>query len=220
MESYEKLRQFVDSIFSDAPQNKNTLELKEEIFLNLTDKYNDFIANGKSEETAYNLTVASVGNVNELISSLGSTMSSHDINQQINAEKEQARQRSATLSAISVCLYILSLIPLIVYSDRQKGLVATIIVIAIATALLIYNRASRPKHEKYGGSSILEAIDNWQKGVANKHKFKSTLISVMWLLTVIIYIVISFITMMWYITWIIFIIASIFNIILNYIFKT
>lgn len=215
----EKLQRFVDTLFSEAPANKNINELKEELLLNLTDKYNDFIGEGKSDEVAYNLTAASVGNINELIRSLGHSSSSYEVNQQLNAEKEQRRQRTATLSAVSVCLYILSVIPLIVYSEKRTGLVAMIIIIAIATALLIYNYASRPKDEKYKGSSILDSIDNWQRGVKNRRKLLSAILSVMWLLTVIIYFIFSFVTGYWHLTWLIFIIATIFNIILSYILK-
>lgn len=215
----EKLQRFIDTLFSEAPANKNINELKEELLLNLTDKYNDFIAEGKSDEVAYNLTAASVGNINELIRSMGYSSSSYEINQQLNAEKEQQRQKTATLSAISVCLYILSIIPLIVYSDKRTGFVATIIIIAISTALLIYNYASRPKNEKYKSSSIIDSIDNWQRGVKNRRKLLGTILSVMWLLTVIIYFVFSFVTGFWHLTWLIFIIATIFNVILSYILK-
>ena len=220
MESNEKLRRFIDTIFADAPQNKNVGELKEEILLNLNDKYNDFIAAGKSEETAYNLTVASLGNINELIGSMSARASGYDdINQEIKAEKEQLRQRSATFNAIAGFLYILSIIPVIIYANDRQGVVATIIIIGIATALLIYNRVNRPKYEKFGASSILDAIDNWQRNAKNRRHLAGTLISVMWLLTVIMYFVISFATGLWHITWMIFIVTTIFNIILGYILK-
>jgi hypothetical protein len=220
MESNERLRWFIESIFTDAPQNKNVNELKEEILLNLTDKYEDFIARGKSEETAYNLTVASLGNINELISDMGARASGYEgISQEIKAEKEQLRQRSATFNAIAAFLYILSIIPVIIYSNDRQGIVATIIIIGIATALLIYNRVNRPKYEKFSSSSILDAINDWQRNAKNRKQLAGTIISVLWLLTVIMYFVISFATGLWHITWMIFIVTTIFNIILGYILK-
>ena len=219
MEMNEKLRRFIDTLFADAPQNKNINELKEEIFLNLTDKYNDFLAKGKDEESAYNLTIASVGNINELIGSMKNNSSSYEINREIQAEKEQLRQRSATFNAIAILLYILSVIPPILYPNRKYGVVAMIIVIATATALLVYNRVNRPKFENFGSSSIVDAINSWQRNVKNKHHFAGMVIAILWLMTVIIYFVISFVVGFWHVTWLIYIIATIFTIIINYIFK-
>mgnify|MGYP000812568407 CR=1 FL=1 len=36
----DKLRNFIESLFEDAPKNKQTIELKEEMLQNLIDKYN------------------------------------------------------------------------------------------------------------------------------------------------------------------------------------
>ena len=40
----DKLRNFIESLFEDAPKNKQTIELKEEMLQNLIDKYNDLVA--------------------------------------------------------------------------------------------------------------------------------------------------------------------------------
>lgn len=59
----DKLRAFIDTLFEDAPAGKKVVELKEEMLQNLNDKYSDLLSEGKSEEAAYNLAVASVGDV-------------------------------------------------------------------------------------------------------------------------------------------------------------
>lgn len=43
----DKLRNFIESLFEDAPKNKQTIELKEEMLQNLIDKYNDLVDSGK-----------------------------------------------------------------------------------------------------------------------------------------------------------------------------
>jgi hypothetical protein len=43
----ERLRTYIESLFENAPKTRKAIELKEEILLNLTDKYNDLIAEGK-----------------------------------------------------------------------------------------------------------------------------------------------------------------------------
>ena len=66
----EKLRCYIDDLFANAPSTVRAVELKEELYQNLTDKYNDLIAQGKSEESAYNIAIASIGDVDSLISGL------------------------------------------------------------------------------------------------------------------------------------------------------
>ena len=43
----EKLRRYIDDLFANAPSTVRAVELKEELYQNLTDKYNDLIAEGK-----------------------------------------------------------------------------------------------------------------------------------------------------------------------------
>ena len=44
----DKLRSYINTLFQDAPQTKKTVELKEEMLQNLTDKYNDLVAAGQN----------------------------------------------------------------------------------------------------------------------------------------------------------------------------
>ena len=52
-----RLREYIDNLFATAPSNRKTVEVKEEILQNLTDKYNDLIAEGKNEDVAFNIAV-------------------------------------------------------------------------------------------------------------------------------------------------------------------
>ena len=44
----EKLKKYIDYIFENAPKTKEALDLKEELTADLTEKYNDLLAEGKS----------------------------------------------------------------------------------------------------------------------------------------------------------------------------
>lgn len=66
----EKLKNFIDDIFVNAPKTQATLDAKEEFFANACDKYDDYIAQGKDETAAFNLTIAGIGNINEVLRSL------------------------------------------------------------------------------------------------------------------------------------------------------
>lgn len=68
----EKLKSFIDDLFANAPKNQATLDTKEEFYVNACDKYDDYIAQGKDKQAAYDLTLSSIGDISEVLISLGS----------------------------------------------------------------------------------------------------------------------------------------------------
>ncbi|MCL2519028.1 MAG: permease prefix domain 1-containing protein [Oscillospiraceae bacterium] len=216
-----KLRQFIDSIFEDAPQTQKTADLKEEIINNLTDKYDELIREGKSEDTAYNLAVASIGDVGELIKSLKNAQ--HVNSRYIDPEIEKSKHRSALLISVAVCMYILSVIPPILFglseniNSQLRGVVVMFVMIAGATALIIYNAMTRPKYYKTD-DTLVEDFKKYQMNNSNIKQFRNTIISVMWMLIVVIYFIISFAIGAWHLTWLIFIIGAALNQIIKAIF--
>ncbi len=209
----DKLRQYIDALFADAPQNKKTIELKEEMLQNLLDKYNDLLAEGKTEEAAYNLAVASVGDISELIEQL------REHTQQTPPVEavERERRRSATLVSIAVALYILSVIPPIITMDATVGPVLMFIMIALATALIIYNSMTRVKYKK-ADDTVVEEFKEWQSSSSNQRQAFRAISSALWALTVVAYVLVSFGSGMWHITWVIFLIAAAINAVIKAIF--
>ncbi len=199
----DRLRKYIDNLFEDAPETKKTVELKEEILQNITDKYYDLLSEGKTEEAAYNIAIASVGDVNELIESLkrGNTkMANHS-----QEELENARKQTAIITAISVAIYILSPIVVILTDGSLIGIGVFLFTIAIATALLIYNNMTKPKYTKMD-DTIVEEFKEWKEN--RDRKGFGTISSAIWSITTTLYIIISFYTGAWHISWIIFLIGS------------
>ena len=62
----EKIRQHFNQIFADAPKTRKALDLKQEMVQNAMDKYDDMVADGYSEEDAYQNVIESIGDVSEL----------------------------------------------------------------------------------------------------------------------------------------------------------
>ncbi len=65
----EKLRLYIDELFKNAPKTEQTVELKQEILQNTIDRYNDLIAEGKTPDEAYRISVEGIGDIRPLISS-------------------------------------------------------------------------------------------------------------------------------------------------------
>ena len=200
----DKLRNFIESLFEDAPKTKQTIELKEEMLQNLIDKYNDLVDSGKSSEAAYNIATASIGDINELISQIGKT---EENNSWFEQDYPKARKRFALLLSISVMLYILCVVPVILLDDSILGVVIMFVMVAVATGIVIYNNMAKPKYLKKD-STVVEEFKEWKASNVEKNTLYKSITGAMWSVIVIIYFVISFLTMAWHITWIIFLIGS------------
>ncbi|MEG6520995.1 pentapeptide repeat-containing protein [Desulfotomaculum sp. 1211_IL3151] len=66
----EKLKKYLDGIFAPYDDLKAVQELKEELFNDLQEKLNDLKNEGYDEDTAYNTTINSIGEVSEIIESI------------------------------------------------------------------------------------------------------------------------------------------------------
>ncbi len=211
-----KIRSKVDLLFADAPQTKKVFELKEELIVNLTEKYDDLVGLGKAPEDAYNSVIASIGDVDELIKGLRQ-------NDVFNSEREEKeRRKTALVVSGAVGLYILSILALISIVEvfRADGVLALIVFLLIAgfsTCMLIYHFMSKPKYIK-ADDTLVEEFKEWKQEHTKKNQLCKSLISIMWTLTVAIYLFISFTMGIWAYSWIIFIIGAVVDQIIRLVF--
>lgn len=66
----DKIREEIEALFQGAPDTQEARELKEEMTSNAEEKYSDLLARGFSEEQAYTMVMASIGDVKELLEEL------------------------------------------------------------------------------------------------------------------------------------------------------
>lgn len=214
----EKLRNYIEFLFEDAPKTKEVIELKEEMLQNLIDKYNDLVSEGKSNEAAYNIATASIGDVNDLIEQLKNRPT---YQQGFEKEMLESKKRSALLTSIAVMLYIMSVIPVMLLGEIGTGIIGVVIMfvmIAIATGLIIYNNMSKPKYLKKD-QTVVEEFKAWKANSVEKNALYKSICGAMWSIIVVIYFIISFMTMAWHITWVIFLIGSAIQGIIHAIFE-
>ena len=204
----DKLRAHMDHLFRDVPPTRQATEIKEEILQNITDKYHDLLAEGKTEEAAYNIAVASIGDLSDLLQSLKENKTTQYA--EPSAEYQEWKKKSAVRVTIAVMLYILSLVPAIVMDMLNMGDIGALgmfTIIAAATGLLVYNNMTKPAHNK-ADDTIAEEFKEWQENNdTNKQTWKA-INGALWSIIVALYFIISFSTGAWYITWVIFIIGG------------
>ena len=212
----DKIRVYVNELFENAPNTKRANDLKDEIISNANDKYSDLISDGKTEKEAYDKVIQEIGNVDELLQEI-------ERESPINSSIYDAnRKKTALIVSVSVGLYFLSLISTIILDELGMPDFITasafFTLAGIPTCLLIYYFMSKPKYNKYD-NTMVEEFKEW-KGKKDKNKeIKKAISSIIWSITVIIYLLMSFHFGNWHISWIIFIIACLVENIVNLIFK-
>jgi hypothetical protein len=185
---------------------------------NLNDKYNDLISEGKTEEASYNIAIAGIGDVSDLLTELENDLNAAFVPDMVELEK--ARRKSAMLTAIAVMMYILSVLPFIVLSMAESryediiGVPIMFLMITAATGLLIYNSMTKPRYKK-ASDSMVEEFREWQSDDKDRKALRKAISSAMWSIIVALYFIISFATYAWHITWIIFILGAVAESVIN-----
>ena len=252
-----KIKDYIELIFADAPDCKQTRELKEEMYHNVCDKYDDLVREGKSETAAYNASIAGIGDISELIDKIreengysgngrfGNPYSangayqntsndfdtyapeSEPVRQFSAEEKEQIRKyrlRRGILNSVAVAMYITCWVPLIIIAPMGLfgalsgviGIAILMLMVAGATAMMIMKSAIKP--ECLRGVKELEDDDDEDdialkaRGGKRARRVKNPILraisAVMWPITIIVYLGVSFLSGAWHITWMIFLIST------------
>ena len=200
----EKIRNYVEELFMDAPQSKKVYELKEEMIQNLLEKYRDLLAQGMPEDAAYNIAVSGIGDVDDLIRSLEGP--SYEV-----SEERRQRNCSAALTAIGVVIVILSVVPVIIFEEllhlENIGVCFMLAMVAIGVGLLIYAAKTKPRYIKKE-DTMVEDFKAWQADQGQRKSLLKAVSSALWTLAVAFYFLLSFYTSAWHTTWVIFLIAA------------
>lgn len=110
---------------------------------------------------------------------------------------EKGRRKSALIMAVSICLYITSVIPFFIFENEKIMLPAFFIIIAVATMMIVFAALSKPK-----------AIKKTVQQTKNDKLYKQ-ITSILSGIILVIYMLISFATGMWNITWLLWVIYAI-----------
>lgn len=199
----EQLVNYVNLLFAGTT---DTEEIKQEILVNTLDRYDDLIAQGKTPEAAYRLAMTGIGDIDEILAQERPVESqpkaepftySEPAAQPDPDEKEKKVRRAA-----AIAMYICCPVPLFILGD-VLGLCLMLVLIAAATALMVMNgdKDEQPAASTVNTSGRSESARSLIKTIK---KF-NTLISIT------VFLVLSFVTGAWYITWMVFPLFSCIN---------
>ncbi len=215
-----KIKNYVEVLFSDIPRSKKANELKEEMLSNMSERFEDYMQKGETENQAYSKVISSLGDIDEMLADVMPT-------DEFVKEANFYRSRNAKNTAIGVSMYIIGaafLIGLAALGDYFGkgdifpivGLLILLVISSVATGIIVFSNMSTPLEYKDYNVETKKEFEN----LDSKHgKLLKNILSIYWTVVLVIYLGVSFITYRWDITWIIWVIASIFQSILKTVFE-
>lgn len=199
-----EIQQYLNNTFKNVPKTRASIELKEELLANSTERYNDLINEGYEEQDAINVVINSIGDITHLLKELEKENITED------TKIYSDRKKSALNKTIALALYIAGFVFLLKSTfdgDALTGLIGMILIYIFPTCLIVYSLLAYPK-PKRTDQTIVEEFKEWNSTHKNMVYIRNLIIVILWLLIFILYFLISFLTDMWEITWILFLVAA------------
>jgi hypothetical protein len=178
----DKLMTYIDLLFAGT---QDTNDIRQEILQNTLDRYDDLIAQGKTPEAAYQLSISGIGDISQLLNEPTAPTPS--------VPKSDISQNKL-LRSVAIALYILCPVPLFLMGNAI-GLCGLLLMVATATALMVYTGKTKPtpapKEER--------PTEDLPQGRARK-----SVKTAIRLVVIVLYLPISFFSGAWHITWLMF----------------
>ena len=200
----EQLISYVDLLFAATDDAE---EIKQEILQNTLDRYDDLVAQGKSEQAAYTLAISGISDISEILEHTAEPFSTGVSS--APAVATEPKKNKKLMRAVAVGMYICCPIPVILLSnfgDSILGIVLMFLLIAAATVLMVLSDDGKGKSNDDCGCGTSKA---------KRDPMRRTIGKIITTVTLCVYLLVSFATGTWYITWLIFPIAGALNQLIN-----
>ncbi|MDR3596662.1 permease prefix domain 1-containing protein [Clostridium sp.] len=192
----ETIKNYLENMFQALPKTEEILRLKNELLLNMEEKYSELKSQGKTENEAIGIVISEFGNIDELLNEMDIDLTNKDELKNENLEVvtlEEAekyislKKKASVLVGIgaSLCLLGCALIILlqqladdkIIFQAFSKNtqqnlpVIFLFVFIVAATALFIYSATLFEKYKYIDSGDFY--IDNMTKSLLNKEREKS-----------------------------------------------
>lgn len=197
----DQLILYVNLLFAG---NADVEDIKQEILQNTLDRYDDLLARGKTPEEAYRQAITGIGDVNEIINGKSAPDYTPPTQEPVYAPIPEFEGTASAVSrmmrAVAIFLYIISPVPLFLFSKLgwdEVGVCCLLVIVAIASALLLLFKSPKTAEQKREYTEVHISNDS-------RKQLKKSVGSLISTVGVVAYFIISFSTGAWFITWLIF----------------
>ncbi len=162
----EIIKNYLDKMFEKLPRTQEIEKLKEDLFNNMEDKYNELILEGKSENEAIGIVISEFGNIDKLVKELNiniekevetKLISEEEVEDYIKENKKSAWLISGgvalILSSLGIMVAGVSAFESISQNERAINIVGAVgvifflMMIAIAVGMFILSGMKLEKYE-------------------------------------------------------------------------
>ena len=211
----EELRKYLEELFAGVPKTRAAYELKEELLANSTERYFDLVENGVPEKEAYDIVINSIGDIDQLFETEEPKKDSRYVD-------DNVVRKLALYKAIAIGLYIVGVVFAVAIDEftpfSNLGPIMMLLIAAIATSILVYIGAAYPKYKR-NDDTVVEEFKEWNNNQKKKKSVQNSVNTIIWMIVLILYFVISFTTMAWHITWVLFLVGGCAQAIVNLLFQ-
>jgi len=211
----EELRKYLEELFAGVPKTRAAYELKEELLANSTERYFDLVENGVPEKEAYDIVINSIGDIDQLFETAEPKKDSRYVD-------DNVVRKLALYKAIAIGLYIVGVVFAVAIDEftpfSNLGPIMMLLIAAIATSILVYIGAAYPKYKR-NDDTVVEEFKEWNNNQKKKKSVQNSVNTIIWMIVLILYFVISFTTMAWHITWVLFLVGGCAQAIVNLLFQ-
>ena len=221
----EKIRVFVDNVFSGLPKTKEVIDMKRDILSNMEEHYLELIKQGKDEDTAFGIVVSEFGSIEDIRRELNlDEILYNESNLPIDEDNPmisyfQRKFRNGIIAGVVCCIIGVFGTAVIYEIFYYNYLVEAMqiawfsVFVCIGVILFIYWGMEKDRFEKSCGS--LNGMEAFQEAPMKNKKMKGIINGILWQLTVLIYLLMGFFMGLWHPGWIIFIISAIISSVIN-----
>ena len=197
----QRIRTHLDQLFAHAPADSRVREIKQEIYMNTVDRYHDLLAEGKSDELAYEEVIGSIGDIRELLKTLGNGVTDQETIMPPAPHKVRGKSRRKVIREhLDTILWMIMLTLYFIISFHTMAWFITWIMFLITSAL------QNVMHAIMDYVAVGKQDELYVPSKAEK-RMHGNLHGALWLTVTATYFVISFLTMQWHITWVIFLLG-------------
>lgn len=225
----EKIRIFVENVFSGLPKTKEVIDMKRDIQNNMEEHYLDLIRQGKDEDTAFGIVIGEFGSIEDIRHELNLDellYNENDLPLESDSPLYQAFEkkfRNGIIAGVACCIIgafgsgILSEIFGNTHFSDAIQMTWFAIFVCLGVVLFIYWGMEKERFNKNSG--FINHDETYMETSKKKNKKTKNIINgLLWQMTVLAYLMMGFFLDLWHPGWIIFIISGIISSIVNFLF--
>lgn len=156
-----KIKDFVDSIFEGLKMTEELEDQKEELILNMTDRFNELVEDGKSNEQAYKEVVSNFGSIEEIKEELN--ISQEELPKKSTPKSIRTQKRKPFIFGILIVVTIVAGVFIKQYKNNRNYLSQDLLKLGSEINIIRMYSADSNTDNDYSIAVIREALVNLNK---------------------------------------------------------